>query len=75
RIDVTGTVINNFYEATEIWKEERRIDHLNLYRVNILYRLAESIGTGVGISYLERASSWGYEWDGFTVFSLISYEF
>ena len=75
RIDVAGTVINNFYEATEIWKEERRIDHLNLYRVNILYRLAESIGTGVGISYLERASSWGYEWDGFTVFSLISYEF
>ncbi|MDH5405997.1 MAG: outer membrane beta-barrel protein [Candidatus Aminicenantes bacterium] len=75
KIDITGTVINNFYEATEIWKEERRIDRLHLYRVNIWYRLAESIGTGVGISYLERTSNWGYEWDGLTIFSLVSYEF
>ena len=75
KIDITGTVINNFYQATEVWKEEGRIDRLHLYRVNILYRLAESIGTGVGISYLERTSNWGYEWDGFTIFSLVSYEF
>ena len=75
RIDVGGTMVNNFYKATEIWKEKRRIDRLNLYRVNILYRLAESISTGVGISYRERTSNWGYEWDGFTIFSLISYEF
>jgi hypothetical protein len=75
RVDVGGTMVNNFYEATETWKEERRIDRLSIYRVNILYRLAESIGTGVGIGYLERTSNWGYEWDGFTIFSLISYEF
>ena len=76
RIDVGGTLVNNFYEATEIWKEERRIDRLNLYRVNILYRLTESISTGLGLGYLKRTSHyWGYEWDGFTIFSLISYEF
>ena len=76
RVDVGGTLVNNFYEATETWKEERWIDKLNLYRVNILYRLAESISTGVGLGYLKRTSLWwGYEWDGFTIFSLISYEF
>jgi len=75
RVDVGGTLVNNFYEATEAWKEERGIDRLNLYRVNILYRLAESLSTGVGLGYLQRTSNWGYEWDGFTIFSLISYEF
>jgi len=75
RLDVGGTVVNNFYEATESWKEESKVDRLNLYRVNILYRLAESISTGIGLGYLERTSYWGYDWDGFTIFSLISYEF
>jgi len=75
RVDVGGTVVNNFYEASESGKEERRTDRLNLYRVNILYRLAESLSTGIGLGYLERTSHWGYDWNGFTIFSLISYEF
>jgi hypothetical protein len=74
-IDLGATVINNKYPLREAGENESMLQRINIYQLGFRYRLLEGLSTGFGGAYRLRRTNIGYDMDGFTIYSNLSYEY
>jgi len=74
-IDLGYTIVDNKYPLREVAENDIIYHRIILYRLGFRYRLSDGLTTGIAGAYRDRRSNTGYDLKGFTVFSLLSYEF
>ncbi len=74
-IDLGATVINNKYPLKEAEGDEIMLQRINIYQLGFRYKLLEGLSTGIGGAYRVRTTNIGYDMDGFTIYSNLSYEY
>lgn len=74
-IDLGSTIVNNKYPLREVAENEIQSHQVIMYRLGFKYRLKEGLTTGIAAAYRNKRTNTDYNLEGFTVFSLLSYEF